>query len=101
MESAVMREAFDELDKDAITFLCKEFFLDEKEFLAMTEDDLDDLYDKLCDIESAETPGDNAPLPERLKMVESIITIVGNYFSEKLGYDDDEFDEFLDEEYEE
>jgi len=101
MESTVMREAFGELNRDAIEFLYKEFSLEEKEFLAMTEDDLDNLYDKLCDIESAETPGDNTPLTERLKMVESIITIVGNYFTEKLGYDDDEFDEFLDEEYEE
>ena len=101
MEGTVMREAFDELDQDAIEFLYKEFSLAEKEFLAMTEDDLDDLYDQLCEIEHAETPSDNSPLTVRGKMVESIVTIVGNYFSEKLGYDDDEFDEFLDEEDEE
>jgi hypothetical protein len=101
MEGTVMREAFDELDQDAIEFLYKEFSLAEKEFLAMTEDDLDDLYDQLCEIEHAETPSDNSPLTVKGKMVESIVTIVGNYFSEKLGYDDDEFDEFLDEEDEE
>ena len=94
----VMREAFSQLNQEAIAFLYKEFSLTEKEFLAMTEDDLVCLYDKLCDIEHAETPSDDSPLTERGEMVESIITIVGNYFSEKLGYNDDEFDEFEDEE---
>ena len=93
MESTVMREAFDQLDQEAIAFLYEEFSLSENNFLAMTEDDLDDLYDQLCDIESEETPSDNSPLTDRGKMVESIVTIVGNYFSEKLGYND-EFDEF-------
>lgn len=98
MESTVMREAFDQLNQDAKEFLYKEFSLSEKEFLAMTEDDLDDLYDKLCDIEHAETLSNNSPLTERGEMVESIVTIVGNYFAKKLGYYDDDFDEFLDEE---
>lgn len=93
MEGTVMREAFDQLDQDAKEFICAEFFLTEKEFLAMVEDDLDDLYDKLCDIEHVETPSDNLPLTERGEMVESIVTIVGNYFSKKLGYNDEE--EFL------
>ena len=101
MESTVMREAFDQLDQDAKEFLYKEFSLTEREFLAMTEDDLDDMYDKLCDIEHAETLSNNSPLTERGEIVESIITIVGNYFSEKLGYTDDEFEEFGDEEDEE
>ena len=98
MESTVMREAFDQLDQDAKEFICTEFFLTEKEFLAMVEDDLDDLYDKLCDMEHAETPSDNSPLTERGEMVESIVTIVGNYFSQKLGYNDEE--EFLHDLYE-
>ena len=97
MDSAVMREAFNQLNKEMVVFLYKEFSLSENDFQAMTEDELDDLYDKLCDIESAETLSDNSPLTERGKMVESIVTIVGNYFSEKLGYDDDEFDDFPDE----
>ncbi|WP_458460546.1 hypothetical protein [Paenibacillus sp.] len=100
MDITIMREAFDQLDQDAVEFLYKEFNLSENDFHELSEDGLDDLYDKLCDIESAETPGDSTPLTERLKMVESIITIVGNYFSEALGYDD-EFDDFPDEEYEE
>jgi len=94
MGSTVMREAFAQLDLEAVEFLYYEFSLSENEFLAMTEDDLDDLYDQLCEIEHAETPSDNTPLTERGKMVESIVTIVGNYFSEKLGYDE-AFDEFL------
>lgn len=98
MENIVMREAFNQLDQDAIKFLYKEFNLTEKQFLAMTEDDLDDLYDKLCDIEHEETPSDDSPLTVRGEMVEFIVTIVGNYFSQMLGYDDDEFDDFRDEE---
>ena len=101
MENTVMREAFNQLDPNAIKFLCKEFALTEMEFLTMTEDDLDDLYDKLCDIEHAETPSDDSPLTDRGEMVESIVTIVGNYFAEKLGYDDEEFDDFLNEDNEE
>ena len=93
LEHIVMREAFRQLSREAIEFLCKEFKLSQNSFFTMTENDFDDLYDKLCDIEHAETPSDDSPLTERGKMVESIITIVGNYFSQKLGYNDEE--EFL------
>ena len=102
MENTVMREAFDQLDQEAIAFLYEEFSLTEKDFLVMDEDALGDLYDKLCDIEHEETPSDNSPLTERGEMVESIVTIVGNYFSEKLGYrDEEEFLQSLNEEDEE
>jgi len=95
MDTTVMREAFNQLDQEAVAFLYNEFELSANDFQAMTEDELDDLYDQLCDIEIAETPSDNSPLTKRGKMVESIVTIVGNYFSEKLGYDDNEFNQFL------
>lgn len=102
LERIVMRESFRQLDRAAIKFLCKEFDLSQNALFEMTEDDLNDLYDKLCDIESAETPSDNSPLTERGEMVESIVTIVGNYFSEKLGYrDEEEFLQCLSEEDEE
>ena len=86
-ESTVMREAFDQLDPSATKFILQEFALSQECFLAMTEDDLDDLYDRLCDIEHEETPSNNSPLTERGYMVEYIVTMVGNYFSEKLGYE--------------
>lgn len=102
LERIVMSKAFRQLDREAIKFLCEEFNLSQSAFSAMPEDDLDELYDKLCDIESAETPSDDSPLTERGEMVESIVTIVGNYFSEKLGYRDEvEFLQCLSEEYEE
>ena len=90
MDSYVMRDSFNQLYQDAIDFLCLEFSISKADFLAMTEADLDKLYDQLCDIEHAETVRNNSPLTERGKMVESIITIVGNYFSVKLGYSEDE-----------
>lgn len=40
IEYTVMREAFSQLNQEAIAFLYKEFSLTEKEFLAITEDDL-------------------------------------------------------------
>ena len=86
-ESTVMRDAFNRLDPSATKFLLQEFALSQEGFQAMSEDDLDDLYDRLCDIESEETPSDNSALTERGSMVEYIVTIVGNYFSEKLGYE--------------
>lgn len=85
--STVMRDAFDQLDPSATKFLLQEFALSMEGFRAMSEDDLGDLYDRLCDIESEETPSDNSPLTERGSMVEYIVTKVGNYFSEKLGYE--------------
>lgn len=85
-ESTVMREAFDQLDPSATKFLLQEFALSQERFMALSEDDLDELYDRLCEIEHAETPSNNSPLTARGSMVEYIVTIVGNYFSEKLGY---------------
>ena len=84
--STVMRDSFSQLDPSATKFLLQEFALSLEEFNKMSEDDLGDLYDQLCEIEHAETPSNNSPLTARGSMVEYIVTIVGNYFSEKLGY---------------
>ncbi len=92
LESTVMKEAFAQLDKKMIEFICKEFHLSEADYFALAEADLDILYDQLCDIELEETPSDSSSLTERGKIVESIVTVVGNYFSQKLRYDDSEFD---------
>lgn len=102
MNDTVMKDAFGQLGDTAIAFICDEFAITEEEFKAKTEDELDALYDQLCDIEAEETPIDGKQTTERGEMTSSIVTIVGNYFADKLGYaDDDEFERFLAEEDEE
>lgn len=99
MNETVMKDAFGQLDQTAISFICKEFSLTKKQFKEMTEDQLDELYEKLCDVETDEIPEGSGSATERGEMAASIVTIVGNYFAEKLGYDDgDDFDRFLSEE---
>ena len=40
------------------------------------------MYDIMCDIESFETPlDDKEPLPDRVDIASSIVTIVGNAFA--------------------
>lgn len=96
MNETVMKDAFGQLDHTAIEFICKEFALTEEQFNELTEEQLDELYEKLCDAEIEEFPDDGGQSTERGEMCASIVTIVGNYFAEKLGYDDgDEFDRFL------
>ena len=85
MNDAIMRNAFSLLDSNAINFILNEFCLSITSFLALSEDELVDLYERLGDIEIEETPDDNSELTPRGKMVETIITIVGNYFSDRLG----------------
>lgn len=102
MNETVMRDAFKQLDQTAVDFICKEFSVTEDQFKEMTEEQLDELYDKLCDIEIEEVPDEGGQATERGEMVASIVTIVGNFFARELGYDDgDDFDNFLAEEDEE
>lgn len=98
MNDTVMKEAFGKLSNEQVDFLCDEFGFTKTELKEKTEGEYDELYDKLCDIEVEETPLDDTSVSERGEMASSIVTIVGNYFAEKLGYDDaDEFSKFLEE----
>ena len=99
MNDEVMKKAFAELSKEQISFICDEFAITEDDIKAKSEDELNDLYESLCDIECEETPSDGGELTERGEMSASIVTVVGNYFSKEYGYDDDEeFEKFLSEE---
>ena len=96
MNTTVMKDAFSKLSKVQFEFLHNEFGITEDGIKSKSEEELDELYDKLCEIEVDETLLDESKMNERCEIVSSIVTVVGNYFAKKLGYmDEGEFEKFL------
>ena len=62
-------------------FIQSELGFDSEAIRGMSDNAVDDMYDKLCDIEIAETiesENRNGAYSERERMVESIVTAIGN-----------------------
>ncbi len=73
-----MKEVLKELSPQQIDFICFECQIDEKDLFEMDDDTLyDKVYDKMCDIECAETPTDGSPLSLRCAMASDLVTILG------------------------
>ena len=69
----------DALSKEQLDFIQTEFGHDPDALGALEDDDIDSLYDRLCDIEVEETmAAGDGELSERGKMAESIVSIIGN-----------------------
>lgn len=67
------------LTEEQLNFIRAEFGHDRVSLLALSDDDFENLYDRIGDIEVAETlKANDGELSKRGKMAESIITIVGN-----------------------
>jgi hypothetical protein len=67
-------------------FLNKEFGLNKEKVIQMDSEALDDLYEKICEIEIAETiNADDDPLSGRGKMAVELV----NALAETLGYAQD------------
>lgn len=99
MSEFVMKEAFTQLNDKQIAFLCNEFSITKEDIEKKSEDELNELYERICDIECEETPPDDSDMSERGEMASAIVTIVGNYFAKEYGYsNEEEFDKFLSEE---
>lgn len=67
------------LSKAQLDFIQSEFGHDPDALGVLSDDDIDNLYDLICDIEVEETvnAGDGE-LSERGKMAEGIVTLIGN-----------------------
>ncbi len=69
----------DALSKEQLDFIQAEFGHDPDALGVLEDDDIDRLYDRLCDIEVEETmAAGDGELSERGKMAESIVSIIGN-----------------------
>ena len=91
MMSESYKELFNELSDTQLQFICKELNIAEEDLRSMSDDELDDVYDKICDIEVDETyeAGDDE-LSERGQLAEGIVTLWGNLL---YAIDDDELDD--------
>lgn len=69
----------DALSKEQLDFIQTEFGHDPDALGVLEDDDIDRLYDRLCDIEVEETmAAGDGELSERGKMAESIVSVIGN-----------------------
>lgn len=69
----------DALSKEQLDFIQTEFGHDPDALGVLEDDDIDNLYDRLCDIEVEETmAAGDGELSERGKMAESIVSVIGN-----------------------
>lgn len=69
----------DALSKEQLDFIQTEFGHDPDALGVLEDDDIDRLYDRLCDIEIEETmAAGDGELSERGKMAESIVSVIGN-----------------------
>lgn len=73
-----MKEVVEELTNQQFDFIEKEFGLTKENLLSMTENEIGELYDKVCDIELTEL-GENAEnVSERCSIAADIVTLLGN-----------------------
>ena len=87
-----IRSVIEEMTETQIDFICEELKIRKDLLLEASEDDLGEIYDILCDIESSETPTDDSPLSERCKIVSDIVTLWGNAIAEAEGYFEEDED---------
>lgn len=77
------------LDDNQLSFIQEEFGHDPDALSVLSDEDFEKLYDRLGDIEVEETmAAGDSDLSDRGKMVESIVTVIGN----ELYRPDDEED---------
>lgn len=83
-----MKKAFESLSQEQFDFIEKEIGKTHENVAAMTESEISDLYDAICDIEVEMTiDAGDGELSERGKIAESIVTIVGNSIMEETKKD--------------
>lgn len=71
----------DVLSQTQLDFIEQEFGYTKKAIAAMSDDEIDELYDQIADIEVDETVDadrDGRDLTERGKTAEGIVTVIGN-----------------------
>ena len=75
-------ETIKTLDEEHLNFVCEVWGKDKEYVLSRTnDDDYDELYDILCDIEVEETLKNMfTDLTKRGKLAEDLVTIIGNVY---------------------
>ena len=86
----VLQKAMHLLTKRQLDFIAAELKVNRETLLQAEEEQLDEIYDILCDIEAEETPLGDEPLSERCKIVSDIVTILGNEIAKDEGLLDQE-----------
>ena len=67
-------------------FICEECRITLQQLYDMDHDKIYDIvYERMCEIETDETPSDNSPLTEHCKMAEYIVTVLGNALAKEEG----------------
>ena len=86
-----MEEAIKTLDDGQFEFIKKEFGVEKDAVLSMSESEIDDLYEKICDIEVHEAvAAGNDPVSERGEIAASIVTILGAIYAEEFRDEEDD-----------
>lgn len=86
----------DVLSQTQLDFIEQEFGYTKEAIAAMSDDEIDELYDQIADIEVDETVDadrDGRDLTERGKIAEGIVTVIGNELYRpdgELGLEDEE-----------
>lgn len=88
-----MTEEVKFLNDGHFDFLKDEFNLEKEKILSMNNDDLEELYEKVCDIESDEAfeaCENDSPISQRGKTAADIVTILGDYYRKQVADEEDE-----------
>lgn len=81
------------LTEAQLEFICNEFEVTKDELFSESEYSIGEMYNALCEIETAEIPvSSDEEESERCKIVSSIVTVLGNAIAESNGYFDEEDD---------
>ena len=78
-----LKNAIRELTDVQIDFICAEVKIDKDTLFSMSEDELDGVYDIMCDIEVEEVINNNyGDDTERCILASDIVTFLGNAFDD-------------------
>lgn len=85
MMENVISNAIKTLNESQIVFLSKEMNFSEESLLGMSEDELRNVFDKVCDIEIDEACNAADEISERGKMAADIVTVISNAIQKSEG----------------
>jgi len=87
----ILRNELKNLTDEQIDFICAEAKIGKENLMGATEEELDGIYDLMCDIEIAEIPdSDTEEESDRCRLASSIVTLFGNAIAEAEGYLDEQ-----------
>lgn len=85
-----MKEVLPMLTAEQLAFISEECGIDAKTLFAMSEEDIEDVYERMCDVEVESVPDEGEEESERCVLASDIVTILGNTIP-KHWKDEDEW----------